>query len=67
MTRPLSPREQQVAALLAQGLEWREIARRLGVSLGAVQSTINRAVLKLPPTPLRPTVALIVWHETRPR
>lgn len=36
-SRPLTPREQEVAALVSQGLKNREIAERLGIATGTVK------------------------------
>jgi non-specific serine/threonine protein kinase len=45
--RPLSPREREVADLVAQGLRRREIAARLGITRGTVDDTLKLVRLKL--------------------
>ncbi len=44
---PLSPRELQVLQLKADGLAFKDIAERLGISLGAVNTYAKRAKGKL--------------------
>jgi predicted transcriptional regulator len=43
----LSPREREVAILIARGLTNKEIARELGLTPGTVQQHLHRASLKL--------------------
>lgn len=43
----LSPIEQAVLALRTDGLEWREVARRMGMSVSAVEQTGSRALKKI--------------------
>jgi len=43
----LSPREQQVWALLAQGLSNKEIANQLGLAVGTVKTYLHRLYRKL--------------------
>ena len=42
----LSPREKDCAILLIRGLEWKEIAGELGISLHTVRQYLCRAMLK---------------------
>ncbi|BBZ46715.1 helix-turn-helix transcriptional regulator [Mycobacterium parmense] len=44
---PLSPREREIASMIAEGLSNREIARRLHVSVRTVEGHIYRACIKL--------------------
>ena len=44
---PLSPREREIAALIAEGLSNREIAEKLLVSVRTVEGHIYRACIKL--------------------
>jgi DNA-binding NarL/FixJ family response regulator len=51
----LSPREREVARLVAQGLANKEIARELGLSHGTVKLHVHSIFLKLnAKTPFRP-------------
>ena len=45
--RALSDRERQCLCLRAEGLRYREIARTLGISLGAVAKALTRAMTRL--------------------
>jgi DNA-binding NarL/FixJ family response regulator len=40
----LSPREREVAALVAEGLSNKAIARRLGVTIGTVKDHVHRVL-----------------------
>lgn len=44
---PLSPRQAAVVTLLAAGEPYKEIARRLGISVDAVGAHAHRAAVKL--------------------
>jgi DNA-binding CsgD family transcriptional regulator len=43
---PLSPRERDVAALVADGLSNKQIARRLGLTVGSVKDHVHRILTK---------------------
>ena len=43
----LSPREQEIVALIAQGLTNKEIAHRLGVSVFTVRNQVQAIIRKL--------------------
>ena len=58
----LTPREIEVAALVAQGLGNAAIARRLNLSERTIENHVSRAMLKLG---LNSRTALAVWHERR--
>jgi DNA-binding NarL/FixJ family response regulator len=45
--RVLSPREREVAALIAQGLSNKDVARKLGVSSGTVKIHVHSIFQKL--------------------
>ncbi len=45
--RALSPREREVALLVARGLSNKEVARRLGLSNGTVKIHLHRVFQKL--------------------
>jgi DNA-binding CsgD family transcriptional regulator len=45
----LMRRDDQVAALRGQGLSFRQVARRLGCSLGSVQQSVRRVAQRKPP------------------
>ena len=47
MKRDLTPREQQVAGLVAQGLQNSEVAKQLGLSLSTVKRHVQSAMTKL--------------------
>ena len=61
----LSPREREVAALVARGLANKEIARELGLSVGTIKLHVHSIFLKLrarqflKPGPLRDRCMLI--------
>ena len=58
----LTSRENEVAALVAQGLSNAAIARKLTLSERTVENHVSRALLKLS---LNSRSALAVWHERR--
>ncbi|MFE0201481.1 response regulator transcription factor [[Kitasatospora] papulosa] len=58
----LTPREQQVAALLAQGLTDKQIAAQLVVSLRTAQGHVQRILRKLGFTS-RAQVAAWAWNS----
>lgn len=67
MTDPpvrLTPREQQIAALLYEGLGHHRIALRLGISVGTVARHISFARLKIG-RPGRPSLLLAKWYADR--
>ncbi len=43
----LSPRERQIAMLVARGLSNKDVARKLGVSDGTVKTHVHRILWKL--------------------
>lgn len=47
MPRPLSPREMQVARLIAQGKVNKEIAIEMGVTVGSVKTRVSTILDKL--------------------
>jgi DNA-binding NarL/FixJ family response regulator len=59
---PLSQRETEVAALVAQGLTNREIARALVISERTAQNHVQHILIKLALTTRRDVAA---WHCTR--
>ena len=61
MHEPLTSREQQVAALLADGLAYREIAARLGCRPATVESHVRHLRAKLG----RGRVGIAVWVTER--
>jgi DNA-binding NarL/FixJ family response regulator len=56
---PLTPRQQQVAELIAQGLSSKRIARELGLSIRTVEAQVFAARARLG-SPLRPRHALLL-------
>lgn len=60
---PLTSREREIAALVADGLSNREIAQRLTVSTRTVEGHIYRACIKLDITD-RDELAKIVWQDS---
>jgi len=60
--RPLSPRQAQVAHLVAEGLRNQDIAARLGISEQTVKNQMARIFVKLG---LRSRAMLAVWTVTR--
>jgi DNA-binding CsgD family transcriptional regulator len=56
LVAPLSPREREVAGLLAGGLSNKQIARRLGIRLATVKDHVHR-VLRKTRLPSRAAVA----------
>jgi DNA-binding CsgD family transcriptional regulator len=63
MDPPLSPREREVLALVAEGLSSREIANRIRVARSTVQTQIRSAVRKLGATNRRHAAALAIESE----
>ena len=61
---PLTSREREIAALVAEGLTNREIADRLTVSVRTVEGHIYRACIKLDVTD-RDELAKIVWRDVK--
>ncbi|MEE4026038.1 LuxR C-terminal-related transcriptional regulator [Gordonia sp. PKS22-38] len=59
---PVTAREREITALVAQGLSNREIAERLTVSIRTVEGHIYRACIKLDVAD-REALARIVWEE----
>jgi DNA-binding CsgD family transcriptional regulator len=62
----LSPRERQVAALVAEGLSNRQIAERLVLSERTVESHMRNALIKLDFSRREEIVAWVVRQEVRP-
>jgi DNA-binding CsgD family transcriptional regulator len=62
----LSPRERQVAALVAEGRSNRQIAERLVLSERTVESHIRNALIKLDFSRREEIVAWVVRQEVRP-
>jgi DNA-binding CsgD family transcriptional regulator len=58
---PVTAREREITALVAQGLSNREIAERLTVSIRTVEGHIYRACIKLDVAD-RDALARIVWN-----
>ncbi len=44
--KPLTPRETEVARLIARGLQDKQIARELGIALSTVKYYVRRILLK---------------------
>ncbi|RPA19802.1 LuxR family transcriptional regulator [Gordonia sp. OPL2] len=61
---PVTAREREITALVAQGLSNREIAERLTVSVRTVEGHIYRACIKLDVAD-RDALAQVVWDVTR--
>jgi DNA-binding NarL/FixJ family response regulator len=61
---PVTSREREIAALVAEGLSNREIAERLTVSVRTVEGHIYRACIKLDVTD-RDELAKIVWRDVK--
>jgi predicted ATPase/DNA-binding CsgD family transcriptional regulator len=61
----LTPREREVAGLLARGLSNRQIAGRMAISIGTVRSHVEHILMKLG-LHSRAQVALWALHERRP-
>jgi len=59
---PVTSREREIAAFVAEGLTNREIAERLTVSVRTVEGHIYRACIKLDVTD-RDELAKVVWRE----
>jgi DNA-binding CsgD family transcriptional regulator len=55
---PLSPREAQVLALIAEGLSSKQIARRLGIKYGTLKNHVLHILAKLNATNRAHAVAL---------
>lgn len=62
---PVTAREREVAALVAQGLLNREIAERLTVSVRTVEGHIYRACIKLGVAD-RDELARMIWTDLTP-
>ncbi|OBI46868.1 helix-turn-helix transcriptional regulator [Mycobacterium colombiense] len=61
---PVTSREREIAAFVAEGLTNREIAERLTVSVRTVEGHIYRACIKLDVTD-RDELAKIVWRDVK--
>jgi DNA-binding NarL/FixJ family response regulator len=61
---PISSREREIAALIAEGLSNREIAERLTVSVRTVEGHVYRACIKLDVTD-RDELAKIIRHDVK--
>lgn len=46
-SKVLAPRERQIAVLVARGLSNKEVARKLGLSVGTVKVTLHTVFQKL--------------------
>ena len=62
-TTKLSPREVEVIELAAEGLTYKEIARKLGTSVPTVHHQINNINIKLEARNLRHAVA--IWERRK--
>lgn len=63
---PLSPREQEVARLVAEGLADKEIAIILVIGAGTVKTYVDRIALKIGANKARNRrVAIAVWTERK--
>ncbi len=60
---PLTAREIEIVALLAQGLSNPTIAEELGIAIKTVQNHMNSILAKIAPPPWAdPRVYLSLWH-----
>jgi two-component system, NarL family, nitrate/nitrite response regulator NarL len=61
-TPRLTPRQKQIAHLISQALENKEIAHVLGLSEGTVKVYVSRIFERLH-VPNRTALAVLVWNE----
>lgn len=61
---PLSPREQEVLALLARGLSYQECANVLGVGRETVKTLVKRTLRKLDASCAREAIAIALRDGT---
>lgn len=62
---PLTPRQQQIVPMVADGLTYREIGIRLGIAPGTVRQHITLLVNRLPHPHLRPKDRIVRYHIGR--
>ena len=60
--RDLSPREREIAGLIAQGLSGPEIAQRLVLSIRTVEGHVLRARIKMDAASRRELARLVTGH-----
>ncbi|MCH8103471.1 MAG: response regulator transcription factor [Chloroflexi bacterium] len=62
-TAPLTRREAEIVALLAQGMSNPTIGEELGIAIKTVQNHMNSILAKIAPPPWAdPRVYLSLWH-----
>ncbi|MCH8102531.1 MAG: response regulator transcription factor [Chloroflexi bacterium] len=62
-TSPLTARETEIVALLAQGMSNPTIGEELGIAIKTVQNHMNSILAKIAPPPwAEPRVYLSLWH-----
>ena len=62
-TSPLTRREAEIVALLAQGMSNPTIGEELGIAIKTVQNHMNSILAKIAPPPWAdPRVYLSLWH-----
>jgi len=66
MPHRLTPREREIAGMIAQGLSGPQIARRLVLSIRTVEGHVYRARTKLD-VPTRHDLAMVVADSVSPR
>ena len=59
--KPLTPREKQIAALVARGMPNKVIAAKLGVSTRTVEAHIQHAAQRIGREDISPRHSLTVW------